>query len=112
MDKKLFCYSANSGSLATGNNIQKTITFDADTTFLLREFRTLNTAMTIQIQTSSGYLFQNTAFTSSGVGSGNNSVKTIPDEIKIPANSSWIVTFTNNSGGTLTDEVQFWGFKQ
>ena len=108
---QLFCYTANSGSLAASANIQKTITFDNDSDFILREVRTIGTGLTIQIQTSSGYLFQNNAFTSSVIGSGNNGIKTMDNPPKILRNTVLQITFANPTAGSLTDEIQFWGYK-
>lgn len=111
MEKKLFCYLANSGAVTAGNNVNQPIQFDNETNFEIREIRTLGTAMTITLKTSSGYLFQNNAFTSSVIGSGNNSLKLIPDTMQVPKNSNWIVNFNNATGGSLTDEIQIWGYK-
>lgn len=114
MNNKFFAYIGNTGVVANNNTSTLTFNFASDSDFLLQEIRTLGTAMTIQIQEQSGDLFQSNAFTSSVIGGANGfgGLKFIKNNPTIPRNSKILVTFSNASGGSLTDEIQFWGYKQ
>jgi len=109
MTKQIFDYNALATALTTGNSTTQTINFASDSDFMLKEIRTLGTAMTISIQVVSGAQFQTNPITSSVIGSGQNGWKLFGDVIMVPRNSKWQITFTNNSGGTLSDEIHFLG---
>lgn len=113
INKAFFCYNAKVSALAGGSSSVQQITFSNHSDFLLKEIRnTLQAAgaILITIALTSGDQFSNQALDSALFSTGFNGIKFFENVI-IPANTNINVTIQNTTGGALSHEIQFWGYK-
>jgi hypothetical protein len=108
----LFNYVINSGSVGANSSTNKQLTFSSDSDFLLSEIRaTGNSGINLQISLSNGQQFSSSAFATSLIGGANIPLLSFRLKVVIPKNTTMTFTFTNTTGGALTEEVQLWGYK-
>lgn len=113
MNASLFCYAIPATLVAANSIVAPQINFNNETHFDVCEIRATTQAINailMQLSLASGELLSNVPVDTNQFAGTSLAVK-LPVPIRIPANSQLNVQLTNTTGGNLTSQIQFWGYK-
>ena len=120
----MFCYATTVQTLAVAGTLVPQVNISNDADFVITEIRAtiykvaaLTGDVLMSVQLGSGELFSNVGldvcsfatFIGAGFTMSNYPVR-VPN-VRVPANSEFNVTLTNNNAEELDVQIQFWGFK-
>ena len=109
----LFCYAIPSTLFLANAIAQPQINISNDADFLITEIRASQQAagaILMQLSTANGEIFSNTPLDTL-LFAGTSYPVRLPSPVRVPANTQLNVQVTNTTGGNLTSQIQFWGYK-
>lgn len=110
---RLFCYATEIINLGAGLTVIPAININNESDFLLVEVRATQQAagaILTQFSMASGELFSNTPL-DTALFSGTAYPVRLPEPVVLPANAQINVQLTNTTGGALSTQIQFWGYR-
>ena len=109
----LFCYAIPATVFLANATVTPQINMSNDSDFDLVEIRATQQAagaILMQLSTASGELFSNVPLDTLQFAGTSYPVR-LPFPVRFPANSQVNVQIQNTTGGNLTSQIQFWGYK-
>jgi hypothetical protein len=111
--RKLFCYAIPSTVFVANTIVQPQINISSEHDFELAEIRATQQAagaILMQLSVASGDLFSNVPLDTLQFAGTSLGYK-LPIPVNFPANTQLNVQIKNTTGGNLTSQIQFWGYK-
>lgn len=112
-ERKLFCYAIPSQVFIANSTVMPQINISSDKDFELAEIRATQQAagaILMQLSLANGDLFSNLPLDTLQFAGTSLAVR-LPIPVRLPANTQLNVQITNTTGGNLTSQIQFWGYK-
>lgn len=111
--RKLFCYAIPSAVFLANSTVIPQINISSEHDFELAEIRATPQAVgaiLMQLSVASGDLFSNLPIDTAQFAGTSLGYK-LPIPVRFPANTQLNVQIQNTTGGNLTSQIQFWGYK-